>query len=73
VRLLQLRKLLLLKNRLRRRNKLKRHNFFLPDETVEELKQAAHEDRTTMSDLIRKAILEYLDGRRTDSDSATGA
>lgn len=52
---------------------MKRHNFFLPDETVEELKQAAHEDRTTMSDLIRKAILEYLNGRRTNSDSATGA
>lgn len=44
---------------------MKRHNFFLPDEVVEQLKEVAHEDRTTMSDLIRKAITEYLDGRRT--------
>ncbi len=52
---------------------MKRHNFFLPDEIVEELKQAAHEDRTTMSELIRKSIAQYLDGRRTNSNSATGA
>lgn len=52
---------------------MKRHNFFLPDEIVEELKQAAHEDRTTMSELIRKAIAQYLDGRRTNSTGATGA
>lgn len=52
---------------------MKRHNFFLPDGLVEELKQAAHEDRTTMSELIRKAIVAYLDGRRTNSDRATGA
>lgn len=52
---------------------MKRHNFFLPDEVVEELKDVAHEERTTMSDLIRKAILSYLDGRRTDSDSAASA
>ena len=52
---------------------MKRHNFFLPDEVVQALKEQAHQDRTTMSDLIRKAILEYLDGRRTNSDSATGA
>jgi len=52
---------------------MKRHNFFLPDEVVDELKEVAHEQRTTMSDLIRKAITEYLDGRRTNSDSAPGA
>lgn len=52
---------------------MKRHNFFLPDDVVEELKEKAHQERTTMSDLIRKAILEYLNGRRTNSDSATGA
>ena len=52
---------------------MKRHNFFLPDEVVEELKQTAHEDRTTMSELIRRAIAKYLDGRRTNSDSAAGA
>jgi metal-responsive CopG/Arc/MetJ family transcriptional regulator len=52
---------------------MKRHNFFLPDEVVEELKETAHQERTTMSDLIRKAITAYLDGRRTNSDSATGA
>lgn len=44
---------------------MKRHNFFLPDEVVQELKDAAHEDRTTMSELIRRAIADYLDGRRT--------
>ena len=52
---------------------MKRHNFFLPDEVVQELKDVAHEDRTTMSDLIRKAIEKYLDGRRTNSSAATGA
>ena len=52
---------------------MKRHNFFLPDEVVEKLKDVAHQERTTMSDLIRKAITEYLDGRRTDSSAATGA
>ena len=52
---------------------MKRHNFFLPDEVVEELKEAAHEERTTMSDLIRKAITYFHNGRRTNSDSATGA
>lgn len=52
---------------------LKRHNFFLPDEVVDALKEVAHEERTTMSELIRKAITAYLDGRRTNSDSATGA
>lgn len=52
---------------------MKRHNFFLPDQVVEELKEVAHEDRTTMSELIRKAITQYLDGRRTDSAAATGA
>lgn len=52
---------------------MKRHNFFLPDEVVQELKDYAHEQRTTMSELIRKAITEYLNGRRTNSDNATGA
>lgn len=52
---------------------MKRHNFFLPDEVVQELKDVAHEERTTMSELIRKAITHYLNGRRTDSDSATSA
>lgn len=52
---------------------MKRHNFFLPDEVVQELKDVAHEERTTMSELIRKAITDYLDGRRTDSSGATGA
>ena len=52
---------------------MKRHNFFLPDKIVESLKQVAHEQRTTMSELIRKAITAYLDGRRTNSDDATGA
>lgn len=52
---------------------MKRHNFFLAEEVVEKLKEAAHEEHTTMSDLIRKAINYFLDGRRTDSDSASGA
>jgi metal-responsive CopG/Arc/MetJ family transcriptional regulator len=52
---------------------MKRHNFFLPEDVVESLKAEAGKQRTTMSELIRQAILAYLDGRRTDSDSATGA
>lgn len=52
---------------------MRRHNFFLPDEVVQQLKEVAHDERTTMSDLIRKAIAQYLDGRRTNSSSATGA
>lgn len=52
---------------------MKRHNFFLPDDVVEELKLEAVKKRTTMSELIRQALIAYLDGRRTNSDSATGA
>lgn len=52
---------------------MRRHNFFLPDEMVEELKEVAYEELITMSDLIRKAITHFLDGRRTNSDSAPGA
>jgi metal-responsive CopG/Arc/MetJ family transcriptional regulator len=52
---------------------MKRHNFFLPDDVVDELKAEAAKKRTTMSELIRQAIIAYLDGRRTNSDSATSA
>lgn len=52
---------------------MKRHNFFLPDVIVDELKALAEKKHTTMSELIRQALIEYLDGRRTDSDSATSA
>lgn len=52
---------------------MKRHNFFLPDDVVEELKLEAAKKRTTMSELIRQALIAYLDGRRVNSDSATGA
>lgn len=52
---------------------MKRHNFFLPDQVVEDLKAEAAKKHTTMSELIRQAIIAYLDGRRTDSGSATGA
>lgn len=52
---------------------MKRHNFFLPDDVVESLKAEAVKQRTTMSELIRQALIAYLDGRRTNSDSATSA
>ena len=52
---------------------MKRHNFFLPDVIVDELKLIAAAKHTTMSELIRQALIEYLDGRRTNSRSATGA
>lgn len=52
---------------------MKRHNFFLPDEIVDELKVIAASKHTTMSELIRQALLAYLDGRRTNSDRAAGA
>jgi metal-responsive CopG/Arc/MetJ family transcriptional regulator len=48
---------------------MKRHNFFLPEDVVEVLKEMAAEKHTTYSELIRKAIVEYLKshGRLGDS------
>lgn len=50
---------------------MKRHNFFLPEQIMGELKQLAEKRHTTVSELIRQALVDYLDGRRTNTDSAT--
>lgn len=49
---------------------MKRHNFFLPEKIMEELKELAEKRHTTVSELIRQALVDYLDGRRTTTDSA---
>jgi metal-responsive CopG/Arc/MetJ family transcriptional regulator len=53
---------------------MKRHNFFLPEKIMEELKVVAEKRHTTVSEIIRQALVDYLDGRRTTTDTAaTGA
>jgi metal-responsive CopG/Arc/MetJ family transcriptional regulator len=39
---------------------MKRHNFFLPEELVSELRRRAKEMDLTVSELIRRAIVAYL-------------
>lgn len=50
---------------------MKRHNFFLPEKIMEELKALAEKRHTTVSELIRQALVDYLDGRRITTDDAT--
>ena len=54
---------------------MKRHNFFLPQELVDELRSIAVVRHTTVSELIRQAIVDYLEhGRRASiSTDTTGA
>jgi hypothetical protein len=53
---------------------MKRHNFFLPEKIMQDLKVVAEKRHTTVSEIIRQALVDYLDGRRTNTDSApTGA
>lgn len=39
---------------------MKRHNFFLPEDLVDELRRRAKEMDLTVSELIRRAIVAYL-------------
>lgn len=39
---------------------MKRYNFYLPDELVERLKAISKEEHTTMSELIRQAVLRFV-------------
>lgn len=39
---------------------MKRHNFFLPEELVAELKAIAIETGVPMSELVRRALLNWL-------------
>ena len=39
---------------------MKRHNFFLPDEIVSELKRIAIETGVPMSELVRRALQNWL-------------
>ena len=39
---------------------MKRHNYFLPEELVAELKAIAIETGVPMSELVRRAIQQYL-------------
>lgn len=39
---------------------MKRHNFFLPNELVAELKAIAIESGVPMSELVRRAIAQWL-------------
>lgn len=48
---------------------MKRHNFFLPTELVADLKAIAAQRKTTLSEIIRQAMLEYVNGRRVPTDN----
>jgi metal-responsive CopG/Arc/MetJ family transcriptional regulator len=39
---------------------VKRHNFFLPEDVVTELKAIAAERKTTYSEIIRQVLIDYL-------------
>lgn len=39
---------------------MKRHNFFLPEELVAQLKAIAIESGTPMSELVRQALSSFL-------------
>lgn len=39
---------------------MKRHNFFLPEDVVAELKVIATERKTTYSEIIRQVLMDYL-------------
>lgn len=52
---------------------MKRHNFFLPEKVMEELKSLAEKRHTTVSELIRQALVDYLDERRTATDNTTAS
>jgi predicted transcriptional regulator len=39
---------------------MKRYNFYLPDELVEKLKVIAKERHTTLSEVIRQAIIYFV-------------
>lgn len=43
---------------------MKRHNFFLPEALVAELKAVAIETGTPMSELVRRALQTYLTERK---------
>ena len=42
---------------------MKRHNFFLPEELVTDLKKEAAVMKITFSEIIRKALKKFLDDR----------
>tara|TARA_R110000868_G_scaffold381871_1_gene648314 strand:- start:20 stop:181 length:162 start_codon:yes stop_codon:yes gene_type:complete len=48
---------------------MKRHNFFLPEKIVEDLKELSQKRHTTVSELIRQALVDYLDKRRITNDT----
>lgn len=51
---------------------MKRHNFFLPEELVAELRCIATARHTTVSELIRQALVDYLEhGRRASIPANT--
>jgi metal-responsive CopG/Arc/MetJ family transcriptional regulator len=43
---------------------VKRHNFFLPEELVAQLKAEADIMKITFSEVIRKALKKFIDERR---------
>lgn len=45
-------------------NNLERIPVFVPKAHAEELREIAHKDRTSVSEEVRKAVKEYLEGRR---------
>jgi len=37
-----------------------RHNFFLPDELVKQMKQLSEKTGATMSEIVRRALQSYI-------------
>lgn len=46
---------------------MKRHNFFYPEQLIAELKALSAKTGLPMSELIRRAIAEYLDKMKKQS------
>jgi metal-responsive CopG/Arc/MetJ family transcriptional regulator len=49
---------------------MKRHNFFLPEDVMQELKALATERRTTTSEVIRQILIAYLKQHGRDGSTS---
>jgi metal-responsive CopG/Arc/MetJ family transcriptional regulator len=45
---------------------MERHNLFFPEEMIADLKRLSEETGAPMSELIRRAVKEYLDKRKRE-------
>lgn len=45
---------------------MERYNFFFPEELMAELKRMSEETGAPVSELVRRAVKEYLDKRKRE-------